>query len=428
MTRSAAGDARAFAWLYGLRLGGAAAAFVATAMAARILGPETFGAFALLLVIARLTWEIAGPALDTTMIRFGARALADDSEDENHYFRYVVRLKLALAVISIIVGSAIALPLSWALFADRGIPLWAILVAFLCGAILLHFSSALAILQARQQFAPVAGLEAAHSILRVAAYAVGLIGLPMAGVMVLQTAHAAIALHTIAAALICGIAWYLAPRRVIPGPVSKSVSEKVNRFVPWVVVACAATSISQAADLLILATIDTPGEHLGHYRSAVQLVLVGELAMATLFQVLLPKASELNPDQWDSFLRRNQWRAAGLSLVGLLGIPFAPLIVYIAFGVDYAPAASILAILVVGMAFVLTSAPAGAVLYAAERPRVIAVLEITKLVVLVIAGYFGARLYGVLGMAVAVASTRALIAITTFSAARRAISQSAATS
>ena len=421
MTGKAAGGAGAFAWLYVLRLGGAGAAFLATALAARVLGPESFGVFALMIVIARLTWELVGPALDTAAVRFGARALASDDEDADEYFRYVTRLKLIVAAIALVIGVVVALPLARTVFDGLDAPVWAIVIAFICGALLLHFSSALAIFQAQQKFTRLAGLEAAHSVIRLTVYAMGLIALPAVGLMMLKSPAGLIVLHTSASAAVCVIAWVMAPRGIFRGAVSSDVSRNVHAFTPWIVAACAATSLSQAADMFILAAIDAPVESLGYYRAAVQLVLVGELAMTTLFQVLLPKASELKPDQWGEFLRRNQLRAIGLSCIGLVGIPIAPFIVRIVFGEAYGPTGVIFAVLIVGMAFVLTSAPAGAVLYAAERPRVIALLEASKFILIAVGGTWAALNYGAIGMAVAVAGARSIIAVATFIAARRAV-------
>jgi O-antigen/teichoic acid export membrane protein len=209
------------------------------------------------------------------------------------------------------------------------------------------------------------------------------------------------------------------PRKTYLGPIAEGVPGEVMHFAKWVIVACMCTALSQGIDVFMLSAYDVPRESIGHYRAAISLALVGELAVMTLFQVLLPKASQLTTaEELIQFLRRYQSRTllAGVAMLPALFI--AEPICTLVFGQDFAGTGQLFAILLVGTACVLTSAPAGAVVYAGGRSPVIAALEALKIVFIFAIGLWAAPRYGALGMAYTMAVVRGVIAAATYGAAR----------
>lgn len=426
MTDSRGGAWRVFLGVYSIRIAAAAAAFAAAAIAARALGPERFGAFALLLMLTRIVAEVVGPAIDTAIVRFGANALAQSEEAARPYFAYLLKMKWALSAIGLIVAAVAAVPLQRTLFAKYDVPAWAIFIAIAGGAVMVQLGSGVAVLQAYKRFTRAAMFELANSVLRCIAYGAVILGAGWLVFPVEAEPGSLIVAHTAAIAVIAVIMVMASPRGIWGTTPSADVRGEVWGFTSWVVAACAATSIGQGADLFILAIANAPAAEIGHYRAAIQLAIIGELAMMTLFQFLLPKASECPPSELPSFLRRNQLRAAGLSAVALLGLPIAPIAVPLIFGEEYRASAPIFCVFFVGTVFVLSSAPAGAVIYAANRPKHIAGLEWAKLVGIVAFGVWAAYQYGAFGVAVAVTAVRGGIAVATFIIARRVIAKRAA--
>jgi len=394
----------------------AIAAFVATVLVARYLGPERFGPYAVLIATLNVATSLASPALDTGMVRFASQARSTALS----FAAYYLRLKAVLALLTVVAGLALAAPLHRLLLDSPGVEgpgPSAFAVVFASAAIMVMWSSVQAWRQAEQHFTPWAVQETATSFLRLGWVAMGVfIGLGERGLLAGYGVAAGVVALAGAASMPRGI-WFAAnPPR--------DARRDAFRFTQWVVMAGIATALSHRLDVFLLAWHAAPAATLGHYGAALNLVLVGELAAMTLFHVLLPKASALTgAGEWRLFLNRHQWHALALAALLLPLAPAGGLLAGILFGDGYAAAGPYFAALIVGMAFTIAGMPANAVLYAAGKSRAVALLEVVRLAAALLAGIAVIPAFGALGMACTVAAVRGVTAFLAHAAARRVIAR-----
>ena len=196
-------------------------------------------------------------------------------------------------------------------------------------------------------------------------------------------------------------------------------------FAKWVALAAVFTVLAQRIDVLMLGAFAVPDTAVGHYGAAVHLGLVGELAVMTLFSVMLPKASQVGQaGPMRVFLRKSCGVAllVGLGLLPLLFV--AGPLVRLTFGGEFEETSRLFPILLGGTLLSLFCAPAGAAVYGLGKSHLIAMLEGLKLLLIVVGGLWLVPLAGVYGVAWTIAAAKGTIGIMTYVAALMAIGRS----
>lgn len=387
-----------------------AATFLTIAVLGRTLGRAHYGDLVVLLTVMKVASELAGPALDTALVRFVGTAESAGT-NATVYVRAVLRAKLVLAALIIMAGTLLAWPIRQYVLASA-LPLYAIGLAFVGAALTLLYAFVQSSFQAKQQFGAYAWLEVLGSVSRLAA--VGALAL---------SGHANVTNMFIAYAgsplVIAAFLWLMKPALASwSGKVPGMVWSELWNFTKWVIAACAFTTLSQRLDVFLISAAKLPKESIGDYCAAVQLTLLGDLVIMTLFNVLLPRASRLRErGELLAFLR-----GFGVpTIMGFVGlIPLlagSGLIAKITFGDAYVDTGALFALLLVGTAFALGSAPAGATLYGLGKSRIIAGLECIKMAGILAGGILMVPMYGVFGMAWIVAAVKGSVGVLTYSLA-----------
>ncbi len=401
-----------------MRVAAAGLAFAVTAMLGRQLGDALLGRLGLLLATMDVAAGLVGPALDTTLVRFAARHIGPGRDASLAYFQRMFRLKLVVAVGLLAGGAVLARPiLRYVIAPSAGTVIGpgGVVLAFAGAAVLSLMGFAQAYYQAHFQMARYAFIELANSLLRlmVVGGLLALLGQPSASLLL----GAFVASSALAAA--GGLAR-------LPGAVfHKTTDDAVSLraalgFAKWVALAAVATTLAQRADVFILGLTGTSGPAIGQYVAAFTVARLGDLAIMTLFSVLLPRASALTaPDEFRRFLNRLLPLVLAAFAAGLPTFFASRWAVTLVFGASFAPAGLLCGILCLGVLASFGAAPAGAALYGMGRSREVAVLEMSKLIAVAALGAFSARQFGVAGMAWTVSAVRATIGIATYLCAYR---------
>lgn len=414
----ATGWARAFGGVFAARIAASAAALATVLLLGRALGPARYADLVILLSILKVASELAGPALDTTLVRFVAMQPPDEGARALPYYRAILLAKLALVAVLLTGGLVLAGPLRHALMEpghDGAVSAHAIWIAFAGAAAAVLWGYAQAVYQAQQRFAAYAGFELLNAVTRLAFVGVAL-ALAWNG---LTTVLLAYVLAGVASAI---VAWAFLPAAVFAsdgGPLP--AWRELLHFAKWVLAACCFTSLFQRADVFLLAAFHEPKASIGAYGAAIQLTLLGDLAIATLFSTLLPKASGLRSGEdtrhfLGAFVRPMGLAAAAALPIILLSGP----IVRVTFGAEYGETGALFAVLLIGTLFAMGSAPAGAALYGLGNTRTIALLELAKAAAIVGIGVIVVPRYGAWGMAWTVAAVKGGVGIATYAAAAKA--------
>jgi O-antigen/teichoic acid export membrane protein len=398
---------------------------------ARHLGRIRYGDLVVLLALMKAAAELLGPALDTALVRFAARHRLRDNNSyaAMPYVRAVLWMKLALGAALLAAGGLAARPIVSLLFKDTAssasVPPYAITLCFLGAAFTMMWAFAQACFQARQEFKRYARFELAVSVLRltlimlVVLAAHHLLSGGVVGVTPL------LATYAIAVGVVAGVAWLRLPAGLLTVPTGLgAAAREVLTFTKWVFAACCFTSLAQRVDLFVIKYLAIAEESVGDYAGAVQLVLLGELVILTLFNVLLPKASELETaEERAAFLKRFRL-PAGLAAVAVLPlILLSGALARLVLGPEFEETGRLFSILLVGTLFSMGCAPAGSVLYGMGKAGAVAALEAAKLGGIVAIGYCMARAHGVFGMAWTLAAVRGTIGVCTVVAAHVAIAR-----
>lgn len=404
----------AFSSVFVARGVGSLATFLTIAWLGRTLGRAHYGDLVILLTIMKVASELAGPALDTALVRFVGAAESTGAQAA-HYMRAVLKAKLALSACILFVGALLVWPIQQVIFLREGgvlVPISTLGLAFVGAALAMMYAFVQSSYQARQQFGAYALLEVSGAIARLVAVA----ALATSGTANVTNMFVAYAGAPVAVA---AVAWLVAPvlsanRDAIPA----SVWREIWHFTKWVIAACAFTSLAQRLDVFLIAAFDVPKESVGDYCAAVQLTLLGDLVIITLFNVLLPRASRLRERREMLEFLRGFGLPTAMGFAALVPLVLgANFIADLTFGNVYADTGALFALLLVGTAFALGSAPAGATLYGLGKARTIAALECVKLMGVLAGGALLVPQFGVFGMAWVVAAVKGSVGILTYGVA-----------
>ena len=396
----------------------AGVAFLGNVLVARHLGPGDFNSFYLLFAVMSVVAGLTGPAIDGSLVRFAARHITRQRDNSWPYFKFVLYLKGAILVCTLLLGGLLAQPLIRVLFSDVAeahASGYAIVLAFFGGAVVSLWGFAQAYFQAHMRFVLSAAYECFSSFLRLALVA-GVIALGF------HNTELFLGLYVAAPLTVALVAWFQLPTPLFHAPTSMAVGKEFIQFAKWSLVSTIFATMTQKLDLILLNLhiFAIPKEAIGQYSAAVSVVLAGELVLVTFFNVLLPKASALQDPGADRLFIRELRIPSLLLCLGLgLMMPLAGPFSRIVFGSQYASTGTYFTILILGIIVALACAPATAVLYARGHARAIAGFEGLRLAATLVLGTLIIPQFGLLGMAFVVTLVRALANIVMYMVALR---------
>ena len=153
----------AFSSVFLARGVGSLATFFTIALLGRTLGRAHYGDLVILLTIMKVASELAGPAMDTALVRFVGTAESSGAQAAP-YMRAVLRVKLALSASILIAGALLVWPIQQIIFLREGgalVPLTTLGLAFVGAALAMMYAFVQSSYQARQQFGAYALLKSA---------------------------------------------------------------------------------------------------------------------------------------------------------------------------------------------------------------------------------------------------------------------------
>ena len=388
----------------------------------RHLGPAHYGNLVVLLTLSKVGAELAGPAIDTGVVRFAAMHWPGPGEAGLRYLRAGFWAKAVLAVLLLAAGVFLAGPVRQAVYGPvdgAQVPLYAVRLAFLAAALTVSWAFTQACFQARHRFGKYALSEMLAALTRL-----GFVGGTVLAARWAQwPLTQSVVLFLGAYALGTGIATLYGaaqfPRGLLERPATAwAVAGELFRFTKWVLLACCFTSVAHRLDILLVKALGLAQQAVGDYAAAVQLVLLGDLVILTLFNVLLPKASGLRTrGDMAAFLRGFRFPALLASVAMVPVVLGSGWIARIAFGSEFIQTGSFFGILLIGALFSLGCAPAGTALYAMGKSHVVALFEGAKLACIAGLGWWAAHTYGAEGMAWTMTAVKSTIGILTVVAA-----------
>ncbi len=375
-----------WATLFSGTLARLALGFVSSILIARGLGPVMFGLFATLGVVASLGGALLDVGLSATVVRRVAALWPANQALATRRALAFLQLRLFMVGLLILVSLLIAVPLS-ALIPGHPAA-WLVILALLGVAVTSLSGSLSALLQATGAFRSLTLVLMANSALTTLLAVV----LQYVGQLTIATALGILGIGTSFVSLILGW-WWLLLRPAIMAELReasqaqwaflKAEARELLRFGVWVWLSNALAMLASSLDVLLVGRW-LPQAAIGQYALASNLAGKADSINQSLHAVLLPAASQLADQQAiRGYLRRSFARSALLSTLLLPLFPFAEPVIALFYGNAFRPAAFIFQLLL-GVAMLdIWLTPFLLLVYAANRPRLLAGADALRTLTLV---------------------------------------------
>lgn len=393
----------------GARSMSAAAAFLCNVLVARHLGDSDFGKFYLLFSIMTVVAGLTGPAIDTSLVRFASRYIAQDDDAATlPYFKAVLLIKALIFVLTMMLCIALVRPIlqsffHWTADDPNAVRYYYVMIAFLGGGVVSLWGFSQSYFQAHQRFTEYSGFEFFSSLLRL-----GLVLLLVAAGS--QSVLLFITIYVLAPFAMLAISYSMLPAALFTSSTNRDIFRELYDFGKWVLLATFFTTLTQRMDILLLnlTYFGVAAETVGRYSAAVSIVLAGELVLLTFYNVLLPKASRLKtPDELRQFIGHFRVPSVLFCLPLAFSIPVMPWFREVALGPGYFGVEGYYTVLILGVMVAIVGAPPVTALYSLGRSGLVASFEGARLVLTLALGVLAIPEYGAWGMAVAMAVVRA---------------------
>ncbi len=384
--------------------------FLSHLIVANALSPDAFGSLAIALAVMTILQEICGTGVDEALVKYAAPLVVSDEARADIVFKAALRIKflvnlglatalwLSAGTLSQLLGQSgvLTLPLRWAAAGALGSSL---------------FGISLAVLQARQRFLQYALLRPLANLLKVAL------------LVVLWQSHS---LTLVTAAAAAAVVFFLA-LAAVPGLTSVKflTAAPVAGFRPgqallvfssWLVLAKILFAVYSRIDVLLIDYFGSSSD-VATYSVASNLLFLIDLTTFSVIVSLLPEASRIHDRaSLRHYVRSAMRQCAALAVLFLpIFVAIGPIVTLLYAG-KYPGAPGLFRIVFWGSFATLLVHPLYLVLYARNKPGLVALVNLVQAVACAIGCWVLIPRFGVTGAAVGSLTARlcgcALILVT----------------
>ncbi len=367
----------------------------------RLLGPADFGLFSIAMVVFGIAVVIAEMGLGTSLVRFIPFYLSRDEAKAAYYLQTGFWTIFAVSLLVSVVGLFLARPIAIFIYnkPQLVIPLRLGFVGVVGGILWSYF---LATLHAKELFKKYALISVLVNILKL-----GTIGailwlsqLTVSNVLLVQ-------IFIPVLGFIIGM--LLAPVKLVgvKGDLKSAVSELFN-FGKWIFVVDVAVMLFSRIDMLLLARF-VKDDIVGFYSAAYTFIYAFTILTSSLVNVLLPRVAKMTTIEELRGYMRKILKATLFAVIFLLpGFYLISPVVYLTYGEAYWASVTIFQVMFVGSLFNFVVEPLFLVVYAVNRPQLLALVAVIKLVISLIANLILIPMYQATGAAIATVFTHVL--------------------
>jgi O-antigen/teichoic acid export membrane protein len=395
-------------------------ALAGNVLSARVLGPDDFGRFGLVMATVTICGTLADAGLTYTAIKFIAQYSVTNPARARAVARTYLLLRLAGGTIVAGVTILLAAPLARDVLGYPALtPYLQLAFATLISLGISSYPGTVLVGLARFGRTGVAG------VLNAAITLAGILALLWLGRLDLGTL---IAWNVVLPVVSTLPAWLLLPAAWLPWRLPRvadlpgaSVARELIGFSKWMVVSTFGSILAGQGDVILLGRLASPGV-VGVYSVALTLAMRLDTLNQSLITVLMPRASRLAGATAVRGYTRQVLRGALILAVGLGGAAFLaqPLIVLL-YGARYTGAGGLFLALLAVVLFDLVTSSLFLVAFPLNRPRVLAASDWLRVAVLGGVGWLLIPGSGGFGAAAARLGSRVAGAAYTWWALRRAV-------
>lgn len=364
-------------------------------LAARFLGPASFGLMSVAIAALTLISDIGDFGTDTGLVNFVAKYAKSDKNKANRFLKLGLKLKVVVGTIVMVTGLIFADSIAIHIFAkpELAAPLK---ISFIGVLAILLFSFAIHTFQALQRFWVWSGIQVGTNAFRVLVIFV----LLFTGKLNMETTLIAYITMPFLGFL---VALALLPKGFLAVKNEKSVAKEFFKYNKWVAAFTLVAAFSSRLDTFMSARLLSLAD-VGMYAAANRVVQIVPQIVTALGTVIAPKMAEMGSlENLKSYLKKTQLMVLGLAVLGILSIPVVSHLIPLFFGSGYAASVPLFVILLLAMLVFLVSVPIhSAVFYYFSYPKLFFYISIGHIAIIAGLGWRLISAHGAIGAAVAV--------------------------
>lgn len=365
-------------------------------LVARVLGPANFGLVTIAIATLTMISDIADLGTNTGLIRYVSAHIENNRRIALQYLKLSLFIKLIVGGVVVIAGLILAPVISNLVFQKPELtPLLRLAMLGVLGALLFTFASSS--LQALQRFTTWSLLNITSNLIRL------LVVLLIAYLGFLNPSN------TLATYIALPFFGFFVSLLILPVKeftsvnIERSIGTKLFEYNSWVAMFVVLAAISSRMDTFLNGRLLTIGD-VGIYGAANQLAGVMPQIVGALGTVVAPKfAGFQSLQQMLAYFKKLQLFVIGLSVLGLILMPFVIKLIPSIFGHSYTPSVPVFIVLFVGMIIFLISVPVhNSIIFYYSNPKFFVWLALGHLILVSALGYYLISNYGVMGAATTV--------------------------
>jgi len=373
--------------------GGLAAVFYI--LAARFLGPESFGIVTISMAFMTLVSGIFDLGINTGLVRFVGKYIKEESDKAKRFLKFGLEIKVLVTVAIIILGWWAVPWLSTTLFSRPYLASPLRISLFGVGATLL-FSYIISSLQGIQRFGLWSGVQVGTNLFRL---------LLFLGIWLISSTSVENTLWTHAISLFVGfvIGLMFLPKGTFSVKGELSIRKEFVDYNKWVAAFILVAAFSSRMDTFISARL-LPLVQVGIYGVALQIVYVVPQIVSALSTVIAPKMASMGSvTDLVGYLKKTQALVLGLCVLGVFAIPLVLFLIPILFGESYISSRPIFIVLLLGNLVYLASMPIHmSIFYYFSYPKLFFWVSLGHLAITSVLGWVLISAYGAIGAAFSV--------------------------
>lgn len=376
------------------RITASALSFGIGAIIARSLGPAPFGLFSIAMVVFGIAVVFAEMGLGMSLVRFIPLYSAKNPQKADYYMQTGFWTLLTVSIIVSLFGLLLAKPISLFIYNKPQLtePLYLSFLGIVGGIL---WSFIMATLQAREMFKKYAVLSIIINILKI-----GIIGIIVW--LTELTVYNVLVTQIFVSVLGFLIGMYMAPVKLVgvKGDL-KSARAELLHFGKWVFIIDVAVMLFSRVDLLILA-LYADDDVVGLYSAAYSLICIFTSLTSSVSNVLLPKVAKMTShEELSDYMKRILQFTLLTALFLLPGFYLIGPATRLVYGETYLASVDYFRIMFIGSIFIFIVEPTFLVVYALNRPQMLALVAIFKLAVSIICNILLIRIFSATGAAIA---------------------------
>jgi O-antigen/teichoic acid export membrane protein len=349
-------------------------------LAARFLGPSSYGLFTVAITALTLVADVGDLGTDTGLVNFVSRNIKKHPKKAKRFLKLGLEIKMTVSVLVLIIGLFFSGAIAKSIFLKPELTNPLKIASLGVGTFLL-FTFVTSALQSLQRFWSWSLVQIGTNGLRLILFLL----LIFFGALNLESG---LVIYAVMPFLGFWVGIAIISPNFLKVKKETTVIGKFFKYNKWVAAFTLLSAVSSRLDIFISARL-LDSKQVGIYSAANQLVTIVPQIVTAFGTVIGPKMASMGSlDAFVGYLKKTMIMVSGVALLGIVSIPVVSFLIPVVYGSDYSSAVFLFIILLLAMLIFLISVPIHmAVFYYFSKPSVFFWLGILNLGIISIVGW-----------------------------------------